>query len=88
MKKKLLYIIEANLESGSGKCALELIKLIKNNTDFDPIVVTQYFNNLNTACIEEHIENYSAHYARTCSLGMGKIGWIIAFFCRPFLNYF
>ena len=87
-KKRFLYIVEANLDSGSGKCALELIQLFKNSTDFEPVVVTQYFNDLNIKCDELLVENYNTHYARTCSLGMGMLGWAIAFFCRPFLNFF
>ena len=87
-KKKILYIIEADLTTGSGKCALELIQLLANKSDFKPVVITQYKNSLNTACDKLSIENYHTHYARTCSLGMGRLGWLIAFFCRPFLNFF
>ena len=79
--------MEADLQTGSGKCALELIQLIKSKSEFDPIVVTQYRNNLNTECSKMTIENYSMHYARTCSRGMGVLGWLTAFFCRPFLNF-
>ena len=45
-KKKILYIVEADLTSGSGKCALELIRLLSDKSNFEPIVVTQYQNNL------------------------------------------
>lgn len=86
-KKKILYIIEADLTSGSGKCALELIRLLPDKSNFEPVVVTQYQNNLNATCDKLSIENYHTHYARTCSLGMGRLGWLIAFFCRPFLNF-
>lgn len=88
MKRFFLYIIEADLSSGSGKCALELIKLLKNNTDYEPIVITQFYNNFNEACNTLNVKNYHVHYARTCSFGMGWLGWLIAFCCRPFLNYF
>jgi len=88
MKKKILFIVEADLKSGSGKCAWELIKSIKERTGFIPIVITQYHNDLNESCSALCIENYSTHYARTCSLGMGWLGWVIAFCCRSFLNYF
>jgi glycosyltransferase involved in cell wall biosynthesis len=87
-QKKVLYIVEADLSSGSGKCAIELIRLLKGKTEFIPIVITQYHNNLNIECDKLSVENYSVHYARTCSFGMGKIGWLIAFFCRPFLNFY
>lgn len=86
-RKKILYIVEADLTSGSGKCALELIKSVKNNTEFEPVVITQFYNELNTKCNELSIENYSSHFARTCSRGMGLFGWAIAFLCRPFLNF-
>ena len=86
-RKKILYIVEADLMSGSGKCAIELIQLLKNKTEFEPVVVTQFLNNLNYACDKLQVENYNVHYARTCSLGWGVMGWLIAFFCRPFLNY-
>lgn len=87
MNRKILFIVEADLKSGSGKCAWELIKLTKQRTEFTPIVITQYHNDLSNACSASCIENHSTHYARTCSLGMGWLGWIIAFCCRPFLNY-
>lgn len=87
MKNKILFIVEADLKSGSGKCAWELIKLTKQRTEFIPSVITQHHNDLNDACSALCIENYSTHYARTCSLGMGWLGWVIAFCCRPFLNY-
>ena len=86
-KNKILFIVEADLTSGSGKCALELVRLLSDKSNFEPVVVTQYQNNLNTACDKLSIENYHTHYARTCSLGMGRLGWFIAFFCRPFLNF-
>ena len=88
MNHFFLYIIEADLSSGSGKCALELIKLLKSNTNYEPIVITQFHNNLNDACNTLNVKNYYVHYARTCSFGMGWLGWLIAFCCRPFLNYF
>lgn len=88
MKNKILFIVEADLKSGSGKCAWELIKLTKERTEFIPVVITQYHNDLNDTCSALCIENHSTHYARTCSLGMGWLGWGIAFCCRPFLNYF
>lgn len=87
MKKKVLYIIEADLSTGSGKCALELMNRIKKDTEYDVIAITQYHNSLNEKCNQIGIENYSTHYARTCSLGMGLLGWFIAFFARSFLNY-
>jgi glycosyltransferase involved in cell wall biosynthesis len=83
----LLYIIEADLSSGSGKCAIEFLKLLISHTKIKPIVVTQYKNSLNEECTKLNIENYAVHYARTCSLGMGYLGWLIAFLARPFLNF-
>lgn len=88
IQKKILYIVEADLASGSGKCAIELIQLLKEKTEFDPIVITQFPNDFNQACDRLSIENHSVHYARTCSLGMGILGWFIAIICRPLLNYF
>lgn len=85
-KKKVLFIIEATLKSGAGRCAVELIQRIKDSPDFEPIVVTQYSNDINEYCSENDVENYHTHYARTCSLGMGRLGWLIAFFMRPILN--
>lgn len=84
--KRFLYLIEIDLTSGASLCALELIKQLKK-TNFRPIVVTQHKNDFNDFCDNNGIENYHFHYARICSLGMGKIGWLIAFFLRPFLNF-
>ena len=81
-----LYLIEADLTSGATRCALELVKRLKN-TDFRPIVVTQHKNDFNDVCNQLGIENYHFHYARICSLGMGFIGWLIAFFTHTFLNF-
>ena len=88
MRKRVLYIVEADLTSGSGKCAIELIQELKENSEFMPIVITQYQSNLNKECDSMAVENYAVHYARTCSFGMGFIGWVIAFLCRPFLNFY
>ena len=85
--KSFLYLIEADLSSGASKCALELINHLKN-TDYKPIVVTQHKSDFNDYCDKNGIENYSIHYARICSMGMGLFGWLIAFFDRPFLNFF
>ena len=86
-KKKFIYLVESDLKSGSGKCAWNHLVLLQKNSDLYPIVVTQHYNDLNYACSENGIENYALHYARTCSLGGGLFGWLIAFFARPFLNY-
>ena len=88
VRKKLLYIVEADLSSGSGQCAVELIRLLKGQTEFEPIVITQHHNDLNIECDKLSVENYSTHYARTCSRGMGLLGWLIALLCRPLLNFF
>lgn len=88
MQKKVLYIVEADLTSGSGKCALELIQELKETNDFEPIVITQYQSSLNNECDSISVKNYAVHYARTCSFGMGFIGWFVAFLCRPFLNFY
>ena len=85
--KTFLYLIEVNLKSGASLCATELIKQLKE-TDFRPIVVTQHKNDFNEFCDKIGVENYHFHYARICSVGMGKLGWLIAFFLRPFLNIF
>jgi len=87
LKKNVLYIIQADTTTGSGKCATVLINALKSNADFNPIVITQHENDINDYCNQNNIENYSIHYARTCSLGMGIIGWIIAFFMRPIINF-
>lgn len=84
--KKILFIVEASLKSGAGKCAIELIQRIKDFSEFEPIVVTQYSNDVNSYCSKINVENYHTHYARSCSLGMGRLGWLIAFFMRPILN--
>ncbi|SHL56358.1 Glycosyltransferase involved in cell wall bisynthesis [Fibrobacter sp. UWT2] len=88
MRKKILYIVEADLTSGSGKCAIELIQELKKNSKFEPIVITPSHSSLNKECDSISVENYAVHYARTCSFGMGIIGWIIAILCRPFLNFY
>lgn len=84
--KSFLYLIEADLTSGASLCAAELVKRLKD-TDFKPIVVTQHKNDFNDFCDKIGVENYHFHYARICSLGMGKLGWLIAFFLRPFFNF-
>lgn len=84
--KQFLYLIEADLSSGASKCALELILHLKKK-DYRPIVITQQKNDFNDFCNQHNIENYHIHYARICSLGMNFIGWLIAYFLRPFLNY-
>lgn len=86
--QSILYIIQADAESGSGKCAIELLARLREDNIYQPIVVTQHQNSLNQKCNEMHIENYAFHYARTCCLGMGYLGWFIAFVARPFLNFF
>lgn len=84
--KRILFIIQADAESGSGKCALELLSLQQRDL-YKTIVVTQYTNSLNSECDKIGIENYALHYARTCSLGNGIIGFFIALFARPLLNF-
>lgn len=84
--KSFLYLIEANLTSGASKCALELINHLKK-TNYKPIVITQHRNDFNDFCDKIGVENYHFHYARICSMGMGLLGWLIAYFDRPFLNF-
>lgn len=88
MKKNILFLIEADLTSGASKCGFELIKKLAQDSDYTPIVVTQHKYDFNDACTEIGVENYHFHFARICSLGMGWLGWLIAFFMRPFLNLF
>ena len=85
--KTFLYLIEADLTSGASICGFELVKRLKGS-GFRPIVITQHKNDFNDACNQLGIENYHFHYARICSLGMGFIGWLIAYFTHPFLNFF
>lgn len=84
--KKILYIIDADQTSGSGKCALKLIEFASKK-NFIPIVITKTQNNLNKYLDKLHIENYAIHYASTCSFGMGILGWFIALMARPILNF-
>lgn len=84
---KILYIIQADSSTGSGKCALSIIKCLNHSESYTPIVITQKPNDINDYCNKKHIENYAIHYARTCSLGMGVVGVFIALLMRPFLNY-
>jgi len=85
---KILFIIEATLKTGAGKCAIELIQRVHNCSEFTPIVVTQFSNDINILCSKIGIENYSTNYARTCSLDMKRLGRLFFFLVRPFLNRF
>lgn len=88
MDPKVLFLIETNSMTGSGKCALELIEQYKKNKFNDIIVVTQYKSDINTFCSENAIENYSVHFPLTHSKGGNVIGHFIAIIARPFLNFF
>lgn len=85
---KILFIVEATLKTGAGKCAIELIQRVHNCSEFTPIVVTQFPNDINDLCSKIGIENYSTNYARTCSLDMKRLGRLFFFLARPFLNRF
>lgn len=87
-KRKILYIVEATLKTGAGKCAIELILRVQNSAEFTPVVITQLPNDINDFCSKIGIENYSANYARTCSLDMKGLGRLFFFLIRPFLNRF
>lgn len=87
MKKKFLFLIEADLTSGASRCGLELINELKRDSNFTPVVVTQHKSDFNKACEKLDVENYYLHYARICSLGMGIFGHIIAYIMRPILNF-
>ena len=84
--KKILFIIEATLKTGAGKCAIELIQRVHNYSEFTPIAVTQFPNDINDFCSKIGIENYSTNYARTCSLDMKRLGRLFFFLARPLLN--
>ena len=88
MANKILFLIETDSMTGSGRCALELLTQYKKNKFNNIIIVTQHSNDINVFCKENAIENYSVHFPLTHSKGGNVIGHFIAIFARPFLNFF
>ena len=86
-KNKILFIVEADLKTGAGKCAADLIQRIHNDSEYDPIVITQTASDINYFCSTIRVENYHVNYARTCSLDMKRLGRLFFFLIRPILNF-
>jgi len=82
----ILHIVESDINGGSGRCAIEIMQLLKDNPNYKFIFITLTHNKINDICDLQGVENYCCHYGRTCSLGMGLVGWLIAFIMRPILN--
>lgn len=86
--KKILFLIETDSMTGSGKCALELIQQYHTSKICNLIVLSQHSNDINAYCNKNSIENYAIHFPLTRCKGGKKLGRLIAITARPFLNVF
>lgn len=86
MSAKILFLVETDSMTGSGKCALELIQQYHTSKICNLIVLSQYANDINAYCNKNSIENYAIHFPLTHCKGGKKIGRLIAITARPFLN--
>lgn len=85
--RKILFLVETDSMTGSGKCALELIQQFHHNNIHDIIVVTQHKNDINAYCNQNSIENYNIHFPLVHSKGENFIAKAIAIAARPVLNF-
>lgn len=63
----VLFIAHDSLNGGSGRCLFELVMLLKQNEEINPIILTHSKNSLSKSLIEQGIETYSFRYGFTCS---------------------
>lgn len=84
--RKILFLVDADISTGSGKSVTELVQLMKANSFCNPVVLTLQNNGVNVFCDSLEIENYSIEFGRTCSIAKSYLGHLMSCIRRPFVN--
>jgi len=85
--QRILFLVDADISTGSGKSVAELIRLMKDNSFCEPLVLTLEKNGVNTFCDSLNVANYSVKFGRTCSVAKNYVGHLASFLKRPISNY-